>query len=145
MPVILSELHSAMRPVRRFTEVSSVPSGDMGPSGSYGRVGIAHIPAAEMRTCNRHEKGTPRGACNICYPIARFTRCLPLRLLGTGNLAGLEAVGADVHLATMTVNDNVHTLDVGTELTDGDAVRVADGATSNRVLTADLTNLGHIR
>ena len=66
-------------------------------------------------------------------------------MLGTGDLAGLQAVGADVHLATMTVDDDVHALDVGTELTDGDAVRVANGATSNGVLTADLTNLRHIR
>ena len=44
----------------------------------------------------------------------------------------------------MTVDDNVHTLDVETELTDGDAVRVANGATSNGVLTADFANFGHI-
>lgn len=45
----------------------------------------------------------------------------------------------------MTIDHNIHALDVGTELTDGDAVRVANGATSNGVLTADLTNLRHFR
>ena len=64
--------------------------------------------------------------------------------LGTSDLARLEAVGANVHLATMTVNHNVHTLDVGTERTIGDAVGVADGATSNGVLTANLANFGHV-
>ena len=64
--------------------------------------------------------------------------------LGAGDLAGLEAGGAHVHLATSAVHDNVDTLDVRTELTDGDAVRVADGATSNGVLTADFANFGHV-
>ena len=63
--------------------------------------------------------------------------------LGASHLAGLEAVGADVHLAAMTVDHAVDALDVGAERTVGDAVRVADGATSNGVLTADLTNFGH--
>ena len=64
--------------------------------------------------------------------------------LGTSHLLGLEAAGAYVHLAAVTVDDNVHTLDVRAELTVGDAVRVADGATSNGVLTADFANFGHI-
>ena len=64
--------------------------------------------------------------------------------LGAGNLLSLEAAGANVHLATTTVNNNVYTLDVGTEGTVGDAVGVADGATSNGVLTADFANFGHV-
>ena len=56
--------------------------------------------------------------------------------LGARNLAGLKAGGANVHLATMTIDDDVDALDVGAELTVGDAVRVADGATGNGVLTA---------
>ena len=43
----------------------------------------------------------------------------------------------------MTVDNNVHALDVRTERTVGDAVRVADGATGNGVLTADFANFGH--
>ena len=62
--------------------------------------------------------------------------------LGARNLARLEAGGANVHLATMTIDD-VDTLDVGAELTVGDAVRVADGATGNGVLTANFANFGH--
>ena len=64
-------------------------------------------------------------------------------MLGAGNLAGLQAIGAHVHLATVTVDHDVDTLDVGTERAVGDAVRVADRATSNGVLTADLANFGH--
>ena len=64
--------------------------------------------------------------------------------LGAGHLLGLEAARAHVHLAAGTVNDDVDALDVRTELTVGDAVRVADGATSNGVLTADFANFGHV-
>ena len=63
--------------------------------------------------------------------------------LGARNLAGLEAGGANVHLATVTIDDDVDTLDVGAELTVGDAVRVADGPTGNGVLTANFANFGH--
>ena len=63
--------------------------------------------------------------------------------LGARNLAGLEAGGANVHLATVTIDDDVDALDVGAELTVGDAVRVADGATGNGVLTANFANFGH--
>ena len=56
--------------------------------------------------------------------------------LGARNLAGLEAGGANVHLATVTIDDDVDALDVG-------AVRVADGATGNGVLTANFANFGH--
>jgi len=59
------------------------------------------------------------------------------------NLARLEAGGANVHLATVTIDDDVDALDVGAELTVGDAVRVADGATGNGVLTANFANFGH--
>ena len=64
--------------------------------------------------------------------------------LGASHLLGLEAAGAHVHLAAHTVHDDVHALDVRTELTVGDAVGVADGATSNGVLTADFANFGHV-
>lgn len=64
--------------------------------------------------------------------------------LGAGHLAGLEAVGAYVHLLALAIDHAVHALDVGTELTVGHAVGVADGATSNGVLTADFANFGHI-
>ena len=63
--------------------------------------------------------------------------------LGARDLAGLEAGGADVHLAAMTVDDDVDTLDVRTELAVGDAVRVADGTAGDGVLTADFANFGH--
>ena len=52
--------------------------------------------------------------------------------LGASHLLGLEAAGAHVHLATHAVDDNVDALDVGTELTIGDAVGVADGATQQQ-------------
>lgn len=68
---------------------------------------------------------------------------LPRKNLGTSDLTGLKASSAYVHLTTSTVNNNVNTLNVRTELADGDAVGVADGATSNRVLTADFANFGH--
>ena len=64
--------------------------------------------------------------------------------LGASHLLGLEAAGAHVHLAAHTVHDDVHALDVRTELTVGDAVGVADGATGNGVLTADFANFGHV-
>ena len=48
-----------------------------------------------------------------------------------------------MHLATVTIDDDVNALDVGAELTVGDAVRVADGATGNGVLTANFANFGH--
>ena len=48
-----------------------------------------------------------------------------------------------VHLATVSIDDDVYSLYVGGELTVGDAVRVADGATGNGVLTANFANFGH--
>ena len=65
-------------------------------------------------------------------------------MVRTSNLAGLEAGGADVHLLALAVDHAVDALDVGTELTVGHAVGVADGATSNGVLTANLANFGHV-
>ena len=65
--------------------------------------------------------------------------------LAAGNLAGLEATGADVGLASVAVNDDGDALNVGTELTSHDTVGVADGTTGNGVLAAELTNLGHAR
>lgn len=64
-------------------------------------------------------------------------------LLGAGNLAGLEARGADVHLLLVAVHDDGDVLDVRTELAVGDAVRVADRTTGDGVLAADGANLRH--
>lgn len=66
-------------------------------------------------------------------------------MLRTGHLAGLEARGADVHLLALAIHHAVDALDVGAERTVGHAVGVADGATSNGVLTADFANFGHIQ
>ena len=44
---------------------------------------------------------------------------------------------------TPAIVDNVDALNVGAELTVGDAVRVADGATGNGVLTANFAYFGH--
>lgn len=66
-------------------------------------------------------------------------------MLRTGDLAGLEAGGADVHLLALAIHHAVDALDVGAERTVGHAVGVADGATSNGVLTADFANFGHIQ
>ena len=63
--------------------------------------------------------------------------------LAAGDLAGLEATGADVGLALVAVDDDGDALDVRLERTVDDAVGVADGVTSNRVLTVELTNLRH--
>ena len=63
--------------------------------------------------------------------------------LAAGNLAGLEAPGADVQLLTLAVDDDGDALDVRLERTADGAVRVANRATSNGVLTADITDLRH--
>ena len=71
---------------------------------------------------------------------------LPSQLKGrlaAGNLAGLEATGANVGLTGVAVDNDGDTLDVGAELAGHRTVGVADGTTSNGVLTAELTNLGH--
>lgn len=64
-------------------------------------------------------------------------------VLAAGDLAGLQAAGADVGLLLVAVDDDGDTLNVGLERTGDGAVGVADGTTSNRVLTAELTNLRH--
>ena len=94
----------------------------------------------------RYQKSHPKVAFKfVTEPMYRHVHAwLPRKNLGTGDLAGLKAGGADVHLTTLAVDDNVDTLNVGTELADGDAVRVADRATSNGVLTADFANFGHV-
>ena len=63
--------------------------------------------------------------------------------LAAGDLAGLEATGADVGLALVAVDDDGDALDVRLERTVDDAVGVADAATGHGVLTANFTNLGH--
>ena len=64
--------------------------------------------------------------------------------LGAGPVLAIEAAAAQVLLPPFALHDDVHALDVRTELTVGDAVGVADGATSNGVLTADFANFGHV-
>ena len=81
------------------------------------------------------KKGRPEAAQKVQYEA--------YRVLGASNLARLQARGADVHLLTVTVDDNADVLDVGLELAVDDAVRVADRTTGDSVLTADLTNLRH--
>lgn len=66
-----------------------------------------------------------------------------VRSLRTGNLAGLQAASADVHLLLAAVDNDGNVLDVRLELTVDGTVRVADGAPSYSVLTADLTDLRH--
>ena len=63
--------------------------------------------------------------------------------LGARNLARLKAGGANVHLATVTIDDDVDALDVGAEGAVGHTVGVADVATSGGVLTTDRANLRH--
>jgi len=63
--------------------------------------------------------------------------------LAAGDVALLEAARADVHLTLVTIHDNGNTLDVGTELAVDGTERVGDRTASDRVLAADLTNLGH--
>ena len=63
--------------------------------------------------------------------------------LGTGDLARLQAGGADVHLLLVTVNNHANALDVRTELAVGDTVGVADRTASDRVLAADCAYLRH--
>lgn len=63
---------------------------------------------------------------------------------GASEVALLEATGANVHLALLTILHDGDTLDVGTELTIGNTVGVANRTASYRVLTADLANLRHV-
>jgi hypothetical protein len=67
-----------------------------------------------------------------------------LRLIGgTSDVALLEAAGADVLLDGLAILEDGDALDVGLELADDGAVGVANRATSNSVLTADITYLRH--
>lgn len=61
------------------------------------------------------------------------------------HLAALQASGADVRLAHMSVGIlDGHLLDVGAEHAVGNAVRVADAAACYRVLAANFTYLRHV-
>ena len=66
------------------------------------------------------------------------------RYLCANDLAGLQALGANVSLVLIAIllNDG-DLLDVGTEGTVGDTVGVADAATSGGVLTTNRANLRH--
>ena len=88
---------------------------------------------------------TKKGAVRRRLPLILHMLSLKKRqpLLGAGNLAGLEARGADVHLLLVAVDDNGDVLDVRTELTVGDAVRVADRTAGDSVLAANGANLRH--
>lgn len=66
------------------------------------------------------------------------------RNLAADDLAGLQALGADVGLVLMAVGlYNRNALDVGTEGAVGHTMGVADAATSDGVLTTNRANLGH--
>ena len=65
--------------------------------------------------------------------------------LAADDLAGLEALGAYLHLATLAILDDVDVLDVGTMHAVGDTVGVADAAAGHRVLAANLANLRHFK
>ena len=103
--------------------------------------GLEGIVSMEARSTTENKKRPAfGGASHACkQTFVQRGECL-----GASHLLGLKAAGAHVHLATHAVDDNVHALDVRTELTVGDAVGVADGATSNGVLTADFANFGHV-
>ena len=63
---------------------------------------------------------------------------------GASEVALLEATGANVHLALLTILHDGDTLDVGTEPAVGHLVGVADGTTGHRVLAANFTYLRHV-
>ena len=65
------------------------------------------------------------------------------RRLSANDLAGLQALGADVGLASNAIVIDGDLLHIGTESAVGNAMRVADAATSNRGLTANFANLRH--
>lgn len=77
--------------------------------------------------------------------MASSLKCYVSSNLGTSDVALLKAGGADIHLLLVAVNNNSDMLNVGTELTIGDTVRVADRTTSNSMLTADCANFRHSR
>lgn len=96
---------------------------------------VARVSCSGWDPCLPTKKGRPKATQKV--------QCEAYRVLGASNLARLQARGADVHLLTVTVDDNADVLDVGLELAVDDAVRVADRTTGDSVLTADLTNLRH--
>ncbi len=80
--------------------------------------------------------------CDFCYsPLVFILR----KRLGALDLAGLHAAGADVGLAHSTLGvANRNLLNIGTEGAVGDFVGVADAATGDWVLSADLANFRHL-
>ena len=64
-------------------------------------------------------------------------------MLAANQVALLEAPGADVHLLALAVDDDADVLDVGLERAIDGAVGVANRATGNSMLTADITDLRH--
>jgi len=64
-------------------------------------------------------------------------------VLASGDLVGLEALGADVDLLRRTLNQDRHALDIRVDHPVRYAVRVADVAASRRLLAANGANLGH--
>ena len=73
-----------------------------------------------------------------------FLQCSGLpQTLAACQVALLQATGADVHLALVSVLYDGDALNIGTELAVDRAERVGNRTTGNRMLAADLTNLGH--
>lgn len=64
--------------------------------------------------------------------------------LCANDLAGLQALGADVGLADMAVVVNRDFLHIGAERAIGYLMRMADATTGNRSLTANFANLRHL-
>src|SRR5689334_11795578 len=63
--------------------------------------------------------------------------------LGAGDLAGLDARGADVELLRRLADDRAHGLDVRVPAARGTAVRVRDAVAEARALAADVTVGSH--
>ena len=64
--------------------------------------------------------------------------------LAADDLAGLQALGADVGLVLVAVRlYNRDALDVGAESAVGHTMGMADAATSNGMLTTNRANFGH--
>lgn len=68
----------------------------------------------------------------------------PCRFVGSaGDLAGLQAAGADVHALRGAVDDSAHTLDVGVEAALGDLARPRPVVAEGRLLGADVAHGSH--
>ena len=63
--------------------------------------------------------------------------------LVAGNLARLEATGANIHLLALAIDNDSNTLNVWFKGAGHRTGRVGDGATGNGVLTAEITDLRH--